>query len=375
MSHIALLLPDLDAGGAQQVMLMLAGGFIRRGHRVDLLVLRSGGVLKDSIPTGVALVDLDAWIPRLGQPGLLLLGVYRLRQWLLRRRPAVLLSTISGANLLAALTVTAFALPVRLVLREANALASVTSPVRRRAMSGLYRRADAVVALSRYMADELELRLGVSRQRLHCIPNPVDAGRLRVLAQAPLSHPWLDDAAVSVIITAGRLVCEKDHETLIRAFAMLPSKREIRLIILGDGPLRGSLDALVRSLGLDGRVLLAGFDRNPWRWLARADIFVLSSQSEGSPNALLEAIVLGLPAVTTAFDNSVTELAEINGVCVAPVADPKGLAQCMAAVLQHDVPPGRHDFFEVDIAVRAYLSAMGVGCAEGMASGSAASSS
>ena len=364
MSHIALLLPDLDAGGAQQVMRTLAGGFVQRGHRVDLLVLRPGGVLQDSIPPGVGLVDLGARGSPVRGIALFVVGSYRLRRWLRIEQPAVLLSTVNGANLLASLTVAGSRLPVRLVLREANALASVLSPMRRWAMASLYRKAHAIIALSCHMADELALRLGVSCERIHYIPNPVDAQRIGALARRPLSVPCLEDPAVSVILTAGRLVWEKDHETLLRAFALLGNERNTCLIILGDGPLRAPIQALARSLGIEARVLLAGYDRNPWRWMARADLFVLSSRCEGSPNALLEAIAIGIPAVTTAFDTSVIELARTFGIQVAPVADPEGLADCIDAALGAEAREMRRGHFTVGATVDAYLSAMGIRCAE-----------
>lgn len=360
MSHIALLLPELEAGGAQRVMLLLAREFAARGHRVDLLLLRRRGALFGSVPMGVSQVDLGAQTFGLGQVGLLLSGVRGLVAWLERARPDSLLSSITGANLVAALAAGHLQPRSRLVIRQAATVASPANRWRLWAMARLYPRAHAVIALSSHMAEELRVRLGVPPGRIRCIPNPVDAVFVRAQARVALSHPWLDAPDLPVIVSVGRLIPEKDHATLLRAFALLPADLPARLLIVGDGAERLPLQRLAASLGIGERLGLVGFDPNPWRWMARADLFVLSSRCEGHPNSLFEALALGLPTVATAYDRSVYDLATRYGVAVVPSAHPAGLAQAIVRTLSRCREPRNGWVDTVDSAVVAYLAALGV---------------
>lgn len=331
--HLALLLPELEAGGAQRVMLLLAREFAARGHRVDLVLLQATGPLLAELPDNVRLVDLAARAHGLGQLGFTLSSIRRLGAWLKKERPEALLSTITGANLVAILARRVAGIPLRLAIREAVTLENHTGTVRRRAMRWLYPRADAVIALTAVMADQLIRDLAVPPGKIHCIPNPVDAERIRARGREPLAHPWLDDPNLKVVISAGRLIPQKDYATLLRAFALLPPAMPTRLIIVGEGPERPRLEALATELGIDTRIHLPGFDANPWRWMARADLFVLSSLWEGHPNALLEALALGLPAVTTKYDDSVVMIVSMGELRVATAGGPLPLAAAISASL------------------------------------------
>ncbi|WP_018989489.1 glycosyltransferase [Aromatoleum toluclasticum] len=331
--HIALLLPELEAGGAQRVMLLLAREFAARGHRIDLILLQATGPLLAEIPDEVRLVDLAARAHGLGQLGFTLSSIRRLGAWLKKERPEALLSTITGANLVAILARRAAGIPLRLVIREAVTLENHTSTLRRRAMRWLYPHADAVIALTDVMAEQLVRDLAVPPAKIHCIPNPVDAARIRAQGNEPLAHPWLQAPDLKVVISAGRLIPQKDYATLLRAFALLPATLSARLIIVGEGPERPRLEALATELGISTRIHLPGFDANPWRWMARADLFVLSSLWEGHPNALLEALTLGIPAVVTEYDDSALSLATCGLVVLVPPAYPGALARAIGRLV------------------------------------------
>lgn len=356
--HVVLLLPELEAGGAQRVMLLLAREFAARGHRVDLVLLQATGPLLAEIPDNVRLVDLAARTHGLGQLGFTLSSIRRLGAWLRRERPDALLSTITGANLVAILARRAAGIPLRLAIREAVTLENHTSTVRRRAMRWLYPRADAVIALTEVMAAQLVRDLAVPSGRIHCIPNPVDAKRILARGSEPLAHPWLEDPNIKVVISAGRLIPQKDYTTLLRAFALLPPEVPTRLIIVGEGPERPRLEALATELGIGTRIHLPGFDANPWRWMARADLFVLSSLWEGHPNALLEALTLGLPAISTEYDPSVREMSEVGRPDLVAPADPKQLAEHIQRALVKPNIPAERRHARDGKAIDAYLAAL-----------------
>lgn len=358
--RIALLLPELEAGGAQRVMLLLAREFAARGHRVDLVLLQATGPLLAEIPDNVRLVDLAARAHGLGQLGFTLSSIRRLGAWLKKERPEALLSTITGANLVAILARRAAGIPLRLAIREAVTLENHTGTVRRHAMRWLYPRADAVIALTAVMADQLIRDLAVPSGKIHCIPNPVDAERIRARGREPLAHPWLEDPNLKVVISAGRLIPQKDYATLLRAFALLPTAMPTRLIIVGEGPERPRLEALATELGIDTRIHLPGFDANPWRWMARADLFVLSSLWEGHPNALLEALTLGLPAISTEYDPSVRAMSEVGHPDLVAPADPKQLAERIQRALVKPTIRAERQHARDGKAIDAYLAALRV---------------
>jgi CDP-glycerol glycerophosphotransferase (TagB/SpsB family)/glycosyltransferase involved in cell wall biosynthesis len=150
---------------------------------------------------------------------------------------------------------------------------------------------------------------------------------------------------VRTFVTAGRLSSEKNHERLIRAFDRIHQEDPAtRLVILGAGPLRQRLGEVVDNLGLTGAVTLAGFQPNPYAVFANSDCFVLSSDYEGQPMVLLEALVLGVPVVSTAFDSVRGALPEGYGLVTKRSVD--GLAGGMRAFLHGKVPAKPFDYAE-----------------------------
>jgi CDP-glycerol glycerophosphotransferase (TagB/SpsB family)/glycosyltransferase involved in cell wall biosynthesis len=182
--------------------------------------------------------------------------------------------------------------------------------------------------------------------------NTVDAEHILQNAQADLHEltfdeetgsipDWaellLGDDDVTTFVNVGRLSPEKNQARLIRAFAAVHAENpRTRLVVVGSGPLAGELEALVASLGLEGSVFLTGMQRNPHAIMAKADCFVLSSDYEGQPMVLLEALVLQLPIVTVEFASAKNALPEGTGLVVPQTEE--GVADGMRAFLQGDVP-------------------------------------
>jgi glycosyltransferase involved in cell wall biosynthesis len=186
------------------------------------------------------------------------------------------------------------------------------------------------------------------------------------LARQPVDHPWLTKPGAPVIVGAGRLTRQKDFPTLIRAFARARAQRPCRLIILGNGELEAQLIALAKELKVEHDLSLPGFVANPYAYMARAQLFVLSSLWEGSPNVLTEALALGVPVVSTDCPSGPREiLAGGEYGTLVPMEDDAALAQAMLATL--DRPLARERLlqaalpYKVDASVNGYLEALGVG--------------
>lgn len=184
----------------------------------------------------------------------------------------------------------------------------------------LYPRAALVVAAAGAMRDDLISHFGVPRAKIAVIHNPIDPARLRARAADPVTHPWFANRDGLVVVAVGRLVKLKGFDLLIQAFARVTGRDRARLIIIGDGNERSALQALVEGLGVGDRVALPGFQDNPWKYMARADLFVLSSHVEGLPNVIAEAMALGLPVLATSCSESIRDYMEDgrNGLLVPP---------------------------------------------------------
>lgn len=330
--RISLLMPDAHAGGAERVMLSLAGDFAGRGFAVDLVLVRATGQLLAEIPDGVRV-----W-PLLGPQGvgglsMGLAAIPALFSYLRRERPAAMLSTLTGTNLLAVVARGLAGSDARLILREASAVRNVRSRLRRLLMQWLYPKADAIVAVSRGVANDLA-GLGLPASLLKVITNPVDRRRLQRLAALDLEIEAFSPDDGPWVLSVGRLVEPKDYPTLLRAFAKVRSTRKARLLILGEGPLRGELESLARSLRVELDVFMPGHVANPFPAYRHAAVFALSSRWEGFPNALSDAVALGVPAVATDCDHGPREVLDHGRLgTLVPVGDSDALAESIAALL------------------------------------------
>ncbi|HEX7325144.1 MAG TPA: glycosyltransferase [Rhodanobacteraceae bacterium] len=337
--RIMLVLPSLGRGGGEHVFLQLAGQFLDAGREVHVVALLGGGPLGTCVPHGATLHELADTGSRSHGLALARRSLPKFVSLLRDARPDAVLSTMTGANLLVALAHRRARSDARLVLREASSLVNVRSALKRRAMRWLYRRADALVGVSAGVAQDLR-SLGLDVSRIRVIHNPVDAMRLRQLAAAGPTVESL--AGVPYIVALGRLTAAKDYPTLLRAFAASTLRHSHGLVVVGGGEARENLEALARELGLAAHVLLLGAMDNPYRVLAGASLFVLSSRWEGYPNALLEALALHVPVVATDCLHGPREiLAGGRYGRLVPVGDARALARAMDAELA--APSARGD--------------------------------
>lgn len=163
-----------------------------------------------------------------------------------------------------------------------------------------YAAADLVVATSRGVADDLQSAFGVNPAQLRVVPNPVDLERVAAAAVEPLDAEFQAQWTSPVIVAAGRLAEAKNYPLLLDAMALLRQRIPARLFILGQGELEGAIRARIAERGLADAVVLCGFQRNPWKFIAKADVFALTSHYEGFGNVLVEAMACGVPVVATA---------------------------------------------------------------------------
>lgn len=358
---LAIYLPSLRGGGAERVMVTLANGFAARGFVVDLvLVNKEGPYLKD-VAQGVRVVDLRAQRVLTSLPSLI--------SYLRQSQPVAMLSALNHANVIAVLARWLSGAKTRLIVSERNHLSasdnqsgSLVAKQMPRFMSWAYPHADGVVAVSKGVGDDLARCIGLNPKSVTVVYNPIDVSVVKQLSQQDVSHPWLSPNEPPVVVAIGRLTAQKDFPTLLRAFARLRQTQNARLLILGEGELRSQLEMLVHEFGLQDQVRMPGFVNNPFAYLSRSALFVLSSAWEGFPNVLAQAMACGTPVVSTACPSGPEEILE-NGRWgrLVPVGDDVALGDAMLATLQetrHPQVTARAADFSVDKAVSGYLRVM-----------------
>lgn len=293
-------------------------------------------------------------------------------RYLRRERPRALLTDKDRVNRMAVIARRLAGVDTRLVIRVGTTFSRNLEGRRRLHRLGqrlsarwLYPRADAIVVPSRGAAADLVASARIPATLVQPLPSPVITARVLELAGRPPAHPWLQAGPVPVFLGAGELCARKDFATLIRAFARVRAGRPCRLIILGEGRRRGELEALVRELGVADEVDLPGFTDNPYGFMARAHVFVLSSRWEGLGNVLVEALALGMRCVATDCPSGPREVLEDGRYgALVPVGDVDALARHMAAALDGDHDPGRGAAaarrYGVAAATDGYLEVLGL---------------
>jgi glycosyltransferase involved in cell wall biosynthesis len=203
-----------------------------------------------------------------------------------------------------------------------------------------YPAAEVIGAVSKGVADDLVRSSGIESKLVRVLYNPVVTDEMRVMADQPVEHPWFQPDAPPVILNVGRLAEQKDHVTLLHAFANARAKRPLRLVILGAASSndktverQSELMGLARDLGVEQHVSLPGFVSNPYAYMARSSVFVLSSRYEGLPTALVEAMACGCPVVSTACPGSVEILGDGKYGKLAAIGDAEELGRSIIASL------------------------------------------
>ncbi|MEM8777524.1 MAG: glycosyltransferase [Cyanobacteria bacterium P01_G01_bin.49] len=329
MKKIAVFLADLEGGGAERVMLNIANGFVSKGVEVDLLLVKSKGPYLAKLDPNIRLISFDT--------AKLVLSFPKLFKYLKKERPNILITALEDTNLIAILAHLMARVPTRIVVTVHNNLTQESKhlqSLKRRFVPYLikwfYPFSDWVISVSYGVAKDLE-SLGLSKEKIKVIYNPIITPDFIKMANAIPEHPWFDIVGSPIILGVGRLDHQKDFETLIKAYSLLRKKKNSRLMILGQGSQHKRLLDFCKDLSLsEDDVTFPGFVDNPFSYMSHAAVCVLSSAWEGFGNVLVESMGAGTPVVSTNCPSGPAEILE-NGKYGALV--PVGDAECMAEAI------------------------------------------
>ena len=354
---ICLFTSSLNRGGAERVFVNLANHWVGLGHEVDFVVFSPEGALRVELDTRVDLVDLGESRNRLPTRIAFILAFSR---YLKEAKPERVFATLTYVTITALWARKLARYRGCIVVRQANALSNQSHQallVRTWNWVGYhvaYRWADVILVNSKNSESEVAEMLPNLKAKLRLIYNPVLVGA---------SLPEKAQKSERVILSSGRFAKQKDFPTLLRAFKRVRDSCDARLIILGDGPERASIEAEIKHLGISEHVTLEGYVDGPEAYYQQADLFVLSSLWEGFPNVLVEALAAGVPVVATDSKGGSREIVEpILPDGIAPCGDHLRLAECIERSLRmvhnsNDLRRSVKERFDLPVIAEKYLDA------------------
>jgi len=342
-ASVFFLIDSLSGGGAQKVFIRLATELTKRGYKVSLLTFNKNGPNLKNIPFGIPVQELSR--------GNIILSVVSLILLLRKKKCDVLISGLNYSNLvsfISSLFISGISI-IRTqhnVFEDASALEeSKLKKYRRKLivkplMRLVFKKSDCIVSVSPGVKNDLISYLNIEPEKIKVIYNPVLSGELVIKSEEKVDHRWIKEGK-TILLGVGRLTVAKGFKTLIKAFSIVnKSDEKSRLMILGEGEGRNQLEALIDRLELNEKVYMPGFVDNPYKFMKKADLFILSSNWEGFGLVLAEAMAFSTPVVSTDCETGPSEILEQGkwGRLV-PTNNPELMAEAILDSLKDPINP------------------------------------
>ncbi len=361
--ELSILIFSLHGGGLEKSILRLARVLSEQGIRVNLLVAKTSNAVY-SVPDELNFVDLGA--------SKVVFILFPLMRHIMKTKPRILFSAGTPLNTIAILSRLITGYPKHLVVGERNHLSSIVKyssrlrdKFRPLFVRFLYSFADMVLAVSKSVAEDV-IEVGrLNEGKVRVVHNFFDVDQIVTQATSPTDVGWIDHPNVPILVSVGRMVPQKGYDSLLKAFCLLRKQRECRLIILGDGKERASLENLAKELHISNDVYMPGFVLNPYAYIAKASLFVHSSLWDGLPGVLIEALACGTPIIATDSPGGASEILE-NGKYGTLVRsqDAAKLAEAMLIKLDKENDSEklveRARFFSSQKILQEYMSVFGL---------------
>jgi glycosyltransferase involved in cell wall biosynthesis len=306
LAELAICIPSLRGGGLEKTILRLAIELNRQNVDLDFVVTNTLNSAYQ-VPNELPFINLDA--------ARIAYAFFPLIKYLKKTKPKVLFTAGTPLNSVAIVARLVSGYPKRLVVGERNHLSSIVkhSPrfrdrLRPYFVRFLYPFADLVLAVSKSVAEDVIAVGGLDEKKVQVVHNFFDVDQIRTQSSMPTNIDWIDTPDMPVLISVGRMVPQKGYDILLKAFSLLHKQRECRLVILGDGKERVTLENLAKELNIHNDVYMPGFVQNPYAYVAKANLLVQSSLWEGLPGALIEALACGTPIIAINSPGGASEI-------------------------------------------------------------------
>jgi glycosyltransferase involved in cell wall biosynthesis len=359
VNHIGFFLPSLKFGGIERSAVDLANEFACRGLAVDILLARMEGEFLECVSQNTRIIDFHVSHVMHSIPSLF--------HYLRKHRPQVVIarSEHTAISLLIARKAARVRTKVvvsydKFLLREVSISPNLKSRVLPFLIRCCYPWADAFIAPTYNAADDLARSIGIAKERISVIYNPVVTPVFVRALHDSAEHPWFADGEMPVVVGIGHLSKVKDFNTLIIAFSKVLSYQRARLIILGEGEERPALQALIDKLEISEHAHLLGYVPQPAAYLSKASVFVLSSLWETFGIVVIEALAAGLPVVATECAREILR----DGLYgdLVPTRDSTAMAEAIIRALNGQkkvLPKGALEPFYLETVASQFLELIG----------------
>lgn len=332
---------SMAGGGAEKVALLLGNKFIQKGIDISIVLIRKEGVFLEQIDKKIKIYDLDNIISKIG-------GIFGkiliFCTFLLKHKPDIVLSIGEWPNTIAPMSVKFIPYKPKVVLVEQSTRSFLNSEeynvsrLVRFIAKKSYFYAENIICVSNAVKEKLSEE-NFNNKKLIGICNPVDIEEISKKAVEKVEHPWFKERDVPIIIAVGRIHHQKNYPTMLKAIQLILKVRKVHLVVLGDGSLREELISLCIQLGIKDFVDFIGFQKNPYKYIKKADLFVHTARYEGFANVFTEALACGLKIVTTDCDTPREILEEGKYGKITPIEDYKSLASAILLSLSEKHNP------------------------------------
>lgn len=361
--RIALFIHVVDDYGIGRVILNVTKGLVLMGYHVDWVVSRNNDSFKSKLPQNTRIIELKK--SRLASD-FSLISILEFAKYLRSEKPQSVISFLHYNNEIAILAKYLSLQPVKILVTDHSVLSENVKISNRKIKKLIpviarliYPFADEIIAVSKKVKNDLSNTLKINPDRINVIYNPIIEPNLAQKSKDKIEHPWFQKSDKPIVLAVGRLAYEKDFTTLIHAFAQVNKKIPSHLVILGDGSERNALFELANKLGITEDILFQGFVDNPYAYMSKADVLVLSSRWEGLSNVLIEALALNLPIVSTDCGGPREVLENGKYGSLVPIGDSAQMGQEIEKVLTQDkkpIPANWLSQFEISEAAANYLA-------------------
>jgi glycosyltransferase involved in cell wall biosynthesis len=299
--YISFFIASLRIGGAERAIVNLANKFSEKGFKIDVVLVEKTGELIEMLNNNIRVVDCEKKHARY--------SINAFRKYLTQNNPETIIVVQTHVQMAVYLAIVLSGWNGKLILNEQSTFThNFTNKLFRFILTLMYKRADAITAVSQGAADDLYSVFPAAKNKITVINNPVFTEDILIKKDLQPEHDFFRNKNKPVVLSAGRLTASKNYKYLLETFSLVLKQTEALLIILGEGKERNNLEQYSVKLGISSFVSFHGNFENPYSFMNACDVFVLSSIYEGLPSVLIEALACGCNIVSTDCPNGPSEI-------------------------------------------------------------------
>tara|TARA_B100001996_G_scaffold110537_1_gene83653 strand:+ start:4950 stop:6059 length:1110 start_codon:yes stop_codon:yes gene_type:complete len=356
---VTFFLPNFHIGGAQKVALEIANGLSKRGKNIEIIVLNDEGLFKKNV-SGQIKVKI------IGKKRVILSLKY-LIEYFKAINPISFFSAQTHGSFVVALAILISKWKGRFITRQTNTHKS--NKFRKFAIkdylihilfnfSNLV--AHSVIAPSQGIASEIK-----NIEKVKVVPNPINFNQIIELSKENIENSKVNKQRF--ILGVGRCVKQKRFEDLVKAFALTNLPNSIKLVIIGEGPERKKINETSKKCGIEDKVIVLDYEENPFKYMSKCELFVLTSGWEGMPSVLIQALACGAKVISTDCDHGPKEILN-NGEygSIVPVGDIEKIKKTIENDFHKDSSPKNNylDYvkkkYDLEIILNSYENIFGI---------------